>query len=138
VESLRDGRYAACPSGSNEEFDNWTFLRVWRPTSGKRRGQLVIRTQHSDAYRDFITIYPSGSVWFAKTGDRLDQSLLMIAADPYTSAMNYAFLHSVCSSCGKKLTDNRSRYYGIGPECEKKWPEIINRVNADKGPFHGA
>lgn len=135
VEAMRDGRYAAAPFGG-DDFASHVFFRVWRPTSGKRKGCLLIKTQHSDAYRDFITIYPSGSVWFAQRGQKLDMALLMVCADPFTSAMKYARLHKVCSRCGKKLTDNRSRWYGIGPECEGYWPEIINMVNETKGVFH--
>jgi hypothetical protein len=41
----------------------------------------------------------------------------------------------VCSKCGKKLTHGRSRYYGIGPECEEFWPEVINFINETKGVY---
>lgn len=134
IETLRDGRYAAAPYGG-DDYAHHVFFRVWRPISGKRKGCLLIKTQHSDAYRDFITIYPSGSVWFAQRADKLDMALLMVAADPFTSAMKYAKLNSVCCRCGKKLTDERSRWYGIGPECEGYFPEIINMVNESKGFF---
>ena len=134
VEALRDGRYAAAEAQyRGDDFDHYTFFRVWRPTSGKKKGCLLIKPQHSEAYKEFITIYPSGSVWFAQSSPRLDQALLMVCADPYTTAQNYARLHERCSCCGKKLTDERSRWYGIGPECKGRWPEIIRTVNETKG-----
>lgn len=136
VENMREGRYAVpIPGAAGDEKDRHIFLRVWRPKSGKRKDQLLIRTQHSDDYRDFITIYPGGRVWFAKLTDQLDMALMMIAADPYTAIMKYAEILKVCGRCGKQLTDERSRWYGIGPECEQHWPEVIERVNQNKGPF---
>lgn len=136
VEAMRDGRYAAAEQGyRGDDFDHYTFIRVSRPTTGKRKGCLVLQTQHSEAYSPFLTIYPSGKAYFYKNSNRLDMALLMIAADPFTTAMNYGRLIGRCSRCGKTLTDERSRYYGIGPECEKHWPEIINYVNETKGVF---
>lgn len=134
VEAMRDGRYAVCPEGG-EEYSQHVFLRVSRPKSGKKRGCLVIQTQHSDAYSPFITIYPSGRVFFSQKRDRLDMALLMVCADPFTTAMKYAEIKKVCCRCGKQLTDARSRYYGIGPECEKHFPEIINMIHELKGVF---
>lgn len=136
VENMREGRYAASPTGE-EDYDHHVFLRVWRPKSGKKKDCLILRTQHSDSYRDFITIYPSGSVWFAKNSTALDMALLKICANPFGTAMRYAELKNVCCRCGKQLTDERSRWYGIGPECKEYFPEIINEVNDTKGSFGG-
>jgi hypothetical protein len=137
VENMRDGRYAVAPGTAGAEKDQHVFIRVSRPKTGKKKGALVIQTQHSDDYRPFITFWPSGQIYVAKQNDRLDQALLMVAADPFTSAMKYAELWNVCSRCGKQLTDAKSRWYGIGPECEKHWPEIINYVNETRGAFSG-
>ena len=129
VEAMREGRYAVEVEG------DWEFFRVSRPTQGKKKGCLVIQTQHSDYYKPYIIIYPSGSVWFAQTKKRLDMGLMMVAADPYTSAINYGRELGCCSRCARELTDERSRYYSIGPECEKHWPEILTFVNETRGPF---
>lgn len=134
VEAMRDGRYAVSPEGG-EEFSQHVFVRVSRPKHGKRKGCLVIQTQHSDDYRPLLIIWPSGGVTFFQTADRIDMALLLVAADPFTSALKYAHIKKVCSRCGKQLTDARSRYYGIGPECEKYWPEIVNLVNETRGVF---
>jgi hypothetical protein len=40
-----------------------------------------------------------------------------IEADPTLAAARFAACHSICCCCGKGLTDERSRAYGIGPEC---------------------
>lgn len=129
VRNTRDGRYAVELDGK------WTFLRFSRPKNGKRKGCLVVQTQHSEAYKPFVTFYPSGSLFIAQNKSILDAALMMVAADPFTSAMNYGRELGCCSRCGRELTDERSRYYSIGPECEKYWPEIINYINETKGVF---
>jgi len=132
VENLKNGRYATRPDTDTP----FTFIRVSRPKRGRLNGCLVIQTQHSDWYQDFITIYPSGSVWFKQSNDKLDMALFIACADPMTSAMNYGKELGRCSSCGRELTDERSRYYSIGPECEKHWREIIEHVNEETGVFY--
>ena len=135
IEAMRDGYYAVSPEGGND-FDSHVFIRVSRPKRGRNNGCLVIQTQHSDNLHPFLVIYPSGRALLYQRKDRVDMSLLMIAADPYTPAIQYSKLHKVCCRCHKKLTDERSRWYGIGPECEGYWPEIINTINnSDRGPF---
>ena len=134
VENMREGRYAVEITLPGKPTD-WVFLRVSRPTRGKKAGSLVLQTQHSDYYKPYLTIYPSGSLWFAQTGEKLDLALMMVAADPVTSAINYGRELGCCSRCGRELTDERSRWYSIGPECEKYWPEIITYVNETKGVF---
>lgn len=134
VEAMREGRYAVEVTLPGQHKD-WVFVRVSRPTRGKKAGCLVLQTQHSDYYKTLLVIFPSGSVWFAQRGEKLDMALMMIAADPFTSAMNYGRELGCCSRCARELTDERSRHYSIGPECERHWPEIINYVNETRGVF---
>lgn len=134
VRAIRDGRYAVSLNGGRE-MDDFTFIRVSRPKNGKKRGCTIVQTQHSDAYKEAIIFYPSGSFWVFNP--RIDQQLLMVAADPFTSAMNYGQILDRCSRCAKSLTDAKSRWYSIGPECEKYWPEIVNYINETKGVFRG-
>lgn len=132
VENLKEGRYAV----RRDTDDPFVFVRVSRPTRGRRRGCLVIQTQHSDWYEDFVTIYPSGKVFTAKLTERLDMALFIVCADPMTAAINYGRELGHCSRCGRELTDERSRYYSIGPECEKHWPEIIAHINEESGEWY--
>lgn len=135
VRSIRDGYYAVAPSGNDAVTSDHVFLRISHPKTGKRKGAMVVQTQHSDDYRPFITFWPSGKVYVAQRGTHLDNALMMVAADPFTCAQRYSKIFEVCSRCHKQLTDKRSRWYGIGPECEKHWPEIINEVNETRGVF---
>lgn len=136
VENMQIGRYAVAPYGGDDPKNDFVFIRVVRPITGKKSGQIILQTQHSDAYKMRLIIYPSGQLtFFTHVDDRLDRAVMMVAADPYTATMKYAEILDVCCRCGKTLTDNRSRWYGIGPECEKHFPDVINYINETKGAF---
>lgn len=134
VEGMRKGRYAVEVHMPGEPVD-WVFFWVNRPQSGPKEGQIIIKTQHGENYSPFLTILPSGRTTVVRTDLKHDQALLIACADPVSSAINYGRELGCCSSCGKELTDERSRYYSIGPECEKRWPEVIVQVDDQRGPF---
>jgi hypothetical protein len=128
VRNIRVGRYCV-ELGANMR----KFFRVTERKNGKYAGCLIIQTQHSESFKNALIFYPSGSFWIINRD--IDSCLMMIAADPYTCAIRYGQEMGVCCRCGKKLTDDRSRWYGIGPECEQHFPEIINEVNNTRGVF---
>lgn len=127
IKTLRDGRYAVRPDSNTP----YMFIRVTRPKRGNHRGALKIQTQHSEAYKDCIIIWPSGQV--SVYDKRVDERLLLLVVDPVTASRNYGKELGRCCSCGRELTDERSRWYSIGPECEKHWPEIINLTDEEHG-----
>lgn len=129
VRGIRDGRYAV-----KVDTDH-VFIRMSHPTHGKSKGCTILQTQHSDFYKPLITFYPTGSLAVFQRSPRIEQALLMIAADPYTAALAYGKELGCCSRCGRELTDERSRHYSIGPECEKHWPELITYINETQGPY---
>lgn len=129
VRGIRDGRYAVRPD-HNTPF---RFVRVWRPTHGKKKGAIILQTQHSDAYKECVVIWPSGRV--SVYDKRIDPLLLLVVVDPVTASINYGRELNRCSSCGRELTDGRSIYYSIGPECEKRWADLINYVDQTQGPY---
>jgi len=45
-----------------------------------------------------------------------------IAADPQGAALRFATLTFRCCCCGKRLTNARSKCYGIGPVCRQGLP----------------
>lgn len=136
VESIRDGRYAVDVGTMSGGEQRVIFVRISRPTRGKLAGALKIQTQHSDYYKEALIKYPSGQ-WrlYTQRTTELDQALTMICVNPLDAAMLYAKELDACSRCGRELTDERSRYYSIGPECEKHWPDLITKINNTKGPF---
>lgn len=131
VRNLTSGRYAVAPDDNTP----LTFVRVTRPTYGKKKDCLVIQTQHSERYKDCIIVRPSGRV--DVYDNRVDSSLLLIVVDPVTATIRYGKELEKCCDCGRKLTDARSRWYGVGPECEKDWEELINYIDEEKGPYRG-
>lgn len=129
VNSLREGRYAVRPD-HNTPF---RFVRVTRPKTGRKKGALVLQTQHSENYKDCVIVWPSGRV--SVFDNRIDSLLLLVVVDPVTAALNYGRELNRCSRCGRELTDGRSIYYGIGPECEQSYPDLINLVDNTLGVY---
>lgn len=123
LEGVRDGYYAV----QSDDSDPLTFLRVSRPKSGQFEGSVKIQTQHSEELKLAACKWKSGywSVYRKSVIDRL----LILVLDPTKAGMKYAQELGHCLRCNKELTDERSRFYGIGPECEKVLPNHINWVN---------
>lgn len=123
LKGIPDGNYAA----QAEEGDRIDFLRITRPDKGKFKGALKVQSRHSDTLRTDAVLWPSGiwSVYYSYVVD----ALLMVVADRRGCMRLFAKELGQCCICGKSLTDERSRHYGIGPECEKDHPEIIEEVD---------
>jgi len=126
---LSDGYYAARQDANYP----YSFFRISRPKSGKYKDVFKVQTQHGDDLRLMLVVWPSGQV---RVYNKVpEQDLLLVAVDPNGASMAYAEEIGNCMRCNKDLTDERSRFYGIGPECEKYWPHIIPLVEERKGPF---
>lgn len=125
VKMLKKGRYAWQP----EPTVPLVFLKVDIFESGKKKGVLDIKTQHGDTYYPALTLYPSGQMRVYRRD--LTEIISGVISDMDGCAMTYARRKGVCSRCGKELTVERSRFYGIGPECEDRFPLIIEAVNLE-------
>lgn len=126
IDGVPDGYYAV----RLEETAPITFLRVSRPKrygQNKISGVLKIQTQHSDDLADAAIKWPSGK-WSIYRQSVID-SLMLLVTDPFGAGMLYASEIGKCCRCNKALTDERSRHYGVGPDCEKVWPQIIARID---------
>jgi hypothetical protein len=115
LNGVPDGYYAAVPTGDVSHVE---YLMISRPNRGRYAGAIKIQTQHSDAWKEALIRWPSG-VWSAYRPSSIE-TLMLVVADKNTCAMRYAIEMQRCQVCNKKLTDDRSRHYLIGPECEKK------------------
>jgi len=109
-----DGYFAVHP----DDETPYTFLRLTRPKKGKFQGTTKVQTQHSDILKPFLTVWPSGKVW-KREHTALDK-LELLVANYRDAGIAYAREMNHCMSCGKQLTDPRSRHYGVGPECERE------------------
>jgi len=125
--NLDNGRYAA----TLDTDENLVFLRVSRPKKGRLEGAIKIQTQHGDELKDCFTVRPPAgwSVYQHHRIHHLIQILGIVLVDPLRAGLTYGRKIERCCRCGIHLTDPRSRHYGIGPECEKYWPNIIHEVD---------
>lgn len=114
--SLPDGRYAM----RMDETEPFIFYRVKRHTKGRLNGCLTIQTQHSERLMRAAVKWRSGEWYFEREKQRTIEHMLLICLDSKQAGFNYAEQLNRCCICGKDLTDDRSRYYGIGPDCETR------------------
>lgn len=119
-----DGYYATAPQGEGGHVDFLMFKHVEKATKRIPAGTLKIQTQHSEHWMEALVQWPSGT-WSVHKPSVIEQVLLVIA-DYKTCARRYAIEVQACMRCNKTLTDDRSRHYLVGPECETKhgftWP----------------
>lgn len=128
---VKDGRYAVRLDASHP----FTFVRLSRPKNGKAAGFLKIQTQHSEAYQTVAMISTSLGGRRYLHNESILVPLRLLVCDPTTAAYDYGAEMERCCRCGKELTDERSRWYAIGPECEKFAPEIFAMVQDKKGIY---
>jgi hypothetical protein len=129
IQALTDGYYAA-----QQDDDHKTmFFRVSRLKAGVDKGMIKVQTRHGDTLKTMLRIFPDGKVFVHDK--RAETELLLVCVDPNGAMIDYAQKLGQCCRCGKSLTDERSRWYGIGPECEMHLPHIIALVADRKGHF---
>lgn len=121
-----DGYYAVALAGEPLKFFRVTTIKKQRGR-GLPAGTRKIDTQHSDDWATRLTIYPSGQ-WHQRPGFSLDDVMLLVT-DYEEAAYLYGNKIGSCCRCNKTLTDERSRHYAIGPECEKHSPWMIEKVD---------
>lgn len=124
IDMIPEGYYATAADGEGAHVDFVRITRVTKPTRKYPVGTLKIQTQHSDLWQVALVHWPSG-YWSIYKPSVIPMVLLVIA-DYKTCARRYAIELQSCMRCNKQLTDDRSRHYLVGPECENKhhftWP----------------
>jgi hypothetical protein len=98
-----DGRYAV------EEDGTLKFFHIRNGKANTRWAGFV-----------FVDIQASDDTYPLKDRARKARVLASIAADLETAARRYGQELGVCGRCGRTLTDEESRAYGIGPICRDK------------------
>lgn len=129
---VRDGYYAV------QEYDGGhvDFLRISRPKKNKFATAIKVQTVHGNPMSVKLSdavaaLWPSGTLSMYNRSGRIEDMLLLLVADSQNAARLYAQKMEHCCRCNASLTDDRSRHYGIGPECEKHWPHIIEIVDLE-------
>ena len=132
IDLVPDGYYAVQLGDNEEHLD---FLRLKRPKAGTRLygGALKVQTQHGPALDLAAVLWPSGK-WQIYKQSVIDM-MLAVVTDHHGAAQRYGKKLGRCMRCNCELTDDRSRHYGIGPECETKagWEWAIATVDERKG-----
>ena len=132
IDLVPDGYYAV-QLGENEE--HLDFLRLKRPKLGTKSygGALKVQTQHGPRLELDAVLWPSGK-WSVYKHSVIDM-MLAVVTDHHGAAERYAHKLNHCMRCNTELTDDRSRYYGIGPECETKagWEWVLASMDERKG-----
>lgn len=117
IDMVPDGYFAV----QRSEGEKITFLRVNRPTYGKKKGGLKVQTQHGPVLHERWVRWPSGHISVYSYSGDIEETLLLLIADFKGAAKRYADKKKKCARCNTDLTVARSRFYRIGPECEKYW-----------------
>lgn len=91
------------------------FYVIQAPERGKWRGWIFVKHQLSDELHRAGSQRPDSSAY---RGDR-DAAMRAVLADPEAAMRLYGRLIEKCAMCGRTLTNQESREYGIGPECRK-------------------
>lgn len=132
ISMVPDGYFAV----REQEGSPITFLRVTRPKSGNFRGSIKISSQHGPSLEPRWVLWPSGRVSVYRwSGHDIEEDLLLLMADWKSATRLYAEKAKKCGRCNTKLTDPRSRFYLIGPDCEKVWEWWIDDVAAERGGY---
>jgi hypothetical protein len=114
------GRYALMgeqnpgPNHPNpNDDDTITFYKVDRPTEGRWTGYTFLSAGKGGPHGE--------PEWIAiRKADRKRALLEEIARDPGSAAQMYGMELGHCGVCGRTLTDETSRQYGIGPVCRER------------------
>jgi len=113
------------------------FMRVSRPKKNKYAGAIKVQTVMGSWMNVRLkgepdaALWPSGSLSVYDRSGRVEDRLLLLVADAQGAARRYAKKLGHCCRCNASLTDEKSRHYGIGPECVKHWPHIVEQVDME-------
>ena len=99
--NVPEGRYAL----PNAKGDGIVFYKVSKPTEGHWTGFVFVDIQASDE------LYP------VKNWKQREEVLRKIGLDPKGAAQLYGQKLEHCAICGRTLTNDESRAFGIGPKC---------------------
>ena len=137
IQNVPPGNYAV----QQQEGDPFRFYRLTFPEkdvwdSGIRANKKVtgtkIQRRSSDDLKDVLLDLPTNE-YLNWTQPGLDNDLLAICVDWKAAAKAFAKELQRCGRCGKSLTDIRSRWYLLGPECETYWEWWVPERDEEEG-----
>lgn len=141
LELIPSGYYAVRPDTDTP----FAFVRLVNPVNvGKMKGWVKVQTQHGENFEDRWYWNPSNpdprthvrtihSWKFVWHGQSVEDLMLLMIVDHRRAARDYAREIGNCHRCNKDLTDERSRHYGFGPECEKVLEGEKDEIDDENG-----
>jgi hypothetical protein len=127
LKSIPEGYFAT----QLEDGAKVNYLRISRPKRNHFAGSIKVQTQHGPRLENAAAFWPSGKV--SVYDHRVIDMLMLLVTDYQGCMMRYARLLKHCCRCNAELTDERSQHYGIGPECEKILPWVIESIDERHG-----
>ena len=128
--------YFAVRLDANQVHTFFVLTEIKEIKNVKRKlpiGTFTVETLHGDRKKWVLTIFPDGTV--REYDLSREKELLLVCVDPNGGKIEFGIQRERCGQCGKGLTDDRSRWYGIGPDCEKRHGNIISIVDEKYGPY---
>ena len=123
LESIPEGYYAVQPDTETP----LTFLRLSRPkskaTNPRWQGSTKIQTIHGPNLDIAWACWPNGQVRSYKPG--IEDKIMLLISNFQGAALRYAREVGHCARCNLRLTDEQSRRRGVGPECIKHAPWML-------------
>ncbi len=135
IAAIRPGRYAVDVGVAAQRV---IFIRISHPIKGIYKDTIKVQTQHAEKLRlDYVWWPRKGWTQEHMSASKkdLDKALTIACVNPLDAALLYATELNRCARCGTELTDERSRWNGIGPECEEHWPDFLVKVEEEKGVY---
>jgi hypothetical protein len=131
LDNLEDGYYAVQPNAAHPHLD---FIRVSRPTDrrSKYKGAVKVQTIHAETLYDRWAYWPDSDRLMC-LDNGIEGKLLLLLANKRAAARRYAHEIERCHRCNTQLTDERSRHYGFGPECEKHLEAEKDEIDDENG-----
>lgn len=130
LDQVEPGYYAVEPGDGSD----LTFWRISRPTrtDAKYRDCTVIQRVSSDDLVRGAIVHPP-TQWspgrrVTVYDTRTEDAMLLVICDPRGCAFRYSQEIGKCGRCNKQLT-SEWRKVGIGPECVKHWPWMLEMHN---------
>lgn len=110
LSGVPEGRYAAPNEGGELRF-----VRIDKPSEGKWAGYTFVQVQASDEWHRAGMVRPG-----EKYTGKLAAVLSNIVQDAKAASVRYGHELGQCGVCGRLLTDEVSRKFGVGPVCREK------------------
>jgi hypothetical protein len=139
LDAIPSGYYAVRP----DAVTPYTFVRISRPTLGRWKGHVKVQTIHAEDLVDRWVWNPGNpdprtnvrtlSFTRFKGEQSIEDLILLVIVGHREAGIAYAREIRRCCRCNTRLTDERSRWYGFGPECEQSLEGMKDEIDDENG-----